>query len=48
MALYEYAHDLDTPVHPVSAPDYMPWSRCRLCNSTACKVWCGACMTTSR
>ncbi|MFA7054710.1 MAG: phenylacetate--CoA ligase, partial [Kiritimatiellia bacterium] len=24
MALYEYAHDLDTPVHPVSAPDYMP------------------------
>lgn len=24
MALYEYANDLDTPVHPVSAPDYMP------------------------
>lgn len=24
MGLYEYANDLDTPVHPVSAPDYMP------------------------
>ncbi|MDX9867736.1 MAG: phenylacetate--CoA ligase [Kiritimatiellia bacterium] len=24
MSPYEYAHDLDTPVHPVSAPDYMP------------------------
>lgn len=23
MLPYEYAHDLDTPVHPVSAPDYM-------------------------
>ena len=24
MSLYEYATDMDTPVHPVSAPDYMP------------------------
>lgn len=24
MALHEYAHDLDTPVHPASAPDYIP------------------------
>ncbi len=24
MALYEYANDLDTPVHPLSALDYMP------------------------
>lgn len=24
MSLYEYANDLDTPVHPVSAADYMP------------------------
>ena len=23
MALYEYANDLDTPVHPVSPPDYI-------------------------
>jgi len=29
MALYEYAHDLDTPVHPVSAPDYMPAEQLR-------------------
>ncbi|MDR2849424.1 MAG: phenylacetate--CoA ligase [Verrucomicrobiota bacterium] len=29
MALYEYAHDLDTPVHPVSAPDYMPREQLR-------------------
>lgn len=29
MALYEYAHDLDTPVHPVSAPDYMPTEQLR-------------------
>ena len=24
MSLLEYAHDLDTPVHPISALDYMP------------------------
>ncbi|MBQ6245616.1 MAG: phenylacetate--CoA ligase [Kiritimatiellae bacterium] len=24
MSLLEYAHDLDTPVHPISAQDYMP------------------------
>ncbi len=24
MSCYEYANDLNTPVHPVSAPDYMP------------------------
>ena len=24
MSLYEYANDLDTPVHPISALDYMP------------------------
>jgi phenylacetate-CoA ligase len=29
MALYEYANDLDTPVHPVSAPDYMPLEQLR-------------------
>jgi len=29
MPLYEYAHDLDTPVHPVSAPDYMPAEQLR-------------------
>ena len=29
MALYEFATDLDTPVHPVSAPDYMPVEQLR-------------------
>ena len=29
MSLYEFAHDLDTPVHPVSAPDYMPVDQLR-------------------
>ncbi|MBP5320778.1 MAG: phenylacetate--CoA ligase [Kiritimatiellae bacterium] len=29
MALFEYANDLDTPVHPVSAPDYMPVEQLR-------------------
>lgn len=29
MSLYEFEHDLDTPVHPVSAPDYMPLTQLR-------------------
>lgn len=29
MSLYEYANDLDTPVHPVSAADYMPRKQLR-------------------
>lgn len=29
MFLYEYANDSDTPVHPVSAPDYMPRDQLR-------------------
>ncbi|MDD2456241.1 MAG: phenylacetate--CoA ligase [Kiritimatiellae bacterium] len=29
MSFYEYANDLDTPVHPVSAPDYMPAEQMR-------------------
>ena len=29
MSLYEYANDLDTPVHPVSAADYMPQKQMR-------------------
>ena len=29
MALFEYAYDVNTPVHPVSAPDYMPVEQLR-------------------
>ena len=41
MALYEYAHDLDTPVHPVSAPDYMPRAQLRALQLHRLQASCG-------